>query len=240
MKRHMGATYQGSMDIRARPTSSRDINKTLVECLLRKLDVSAWPPVQVPAGRQLIRTGEDMTRVPLVISGSIDAVIQLSMDAGQVVVPVTWVAGELAMVSHLFAPKSAGADVIASQDTVLRWLPIAAVEHCLTQHQALLVMLVRFLSQRLREVQARERAWLERGVHERVCASIARIALSMPELEDGRVVISATHEALAARCGVSRPKLSRELKRLEDAGRLRLGRGTIEIVDREWFVQSGR
>ena len=102
----------------------------------------------------------------------------------------------------------------------------------------LLVLLVTYQSRRLREVQLREQAWLERGVHHRVCARLARISFGLPENDDGHVVLDATHEALAARCGVSRPRMSKELKRLEEDGRVKLGRGTVEIVDRAWFDQA--
>jgi CRP-like cAMP-binding protein len=44
-------------------------------------------------------------------------------------------------------------------------------------------------------------------------------------------LVPATHEHLAMRCGVSRPKLSNELKQLENAGILRLNRGAIEILN---------
>jgi CRP-like cAMP-binding protein len=51
-------------------------------------------------------------------------------------------------------------------------------------------------------------------------------------------MIAVTHDKLAARCGLSRPKLSQELKRLELAGTLRLHRGAIEIVDRRAFAYA--
>jgi CRP-like cAMP-binding protein len=86
-------------------------------------------------------------------------------------------------------------------------------------------------------VQSREHTWLESGVHERVCASLARIIDGLTPPASGDLVITATHESLAARCGVSRPRLSRELKQLEESGRLRLRRGTIEVLDRAWFEQ---
>ena len=95
----------------------------------------------------------------------------------------------------------------------------------------MLVMLVRFLAQRLREVQQRERVWLERGVHARVCATLARLAREQPAAPGQALALVATHEQLSMRCGVSRPKLSHELKRLERAGTLRLRRGAIDVLD---------
>lgn len=55
---------------------------------------------------------------------------------------------------------------------------------------------------------------------------------------DGRLLIAATHEHLAARSGVSRPKLSRELKQLERSGRLKLLRGIVEVLDPDSFTAS--
>jgi CRP/FNR family transcriptional regulator len=69
-------------------------------------------------------------------------------------------------------------------------------------------------------------------VHARVCATLVRMAAEGPaDGADGRPRLATTHEQLAVRCGVSRPKVSTALKRLERSGRLRLGRGAIEILD---------
>ena len=46
----------------------------------------------------------------------------------------------------------------------------------------------------------------------------------------GSSTVHATHEELAARCGVSRPKLTTELKRLEAQGLIRRGRGALDIL----------
>jgi CRP-like cAMP-binding protein len=73
-------------------------------------------------------------------------------------------------------------------------------------------------------------------VHERACAAPSGwrgIATAVWFT----LVIVATHEDLAARCGVSRPKVSGELKRLEKAGWLRLDRGAIEILDLDGILR---
>lgn len=55
---------------------------------------------------------------------------------------------------------------------------------------------------------------------------------------DGRVLIAATLEHLAARYDVSGLKVSRELKQLERSGRLRLLRGSVEVLAPESFTTS--
>lgn len=222
-------------DVNQARRASRQINLELVRGLGTLMDLDARPPVTLAAGQLLIRKGDIVQRLPLVVDGAIDALIHQSAEDGNAVVPVSWGAGELAMLSYLYTNDPCTVDIVAARDTVCRWLPIDEVEQSLARNRELLVMLVRFLTQRLRDVQARERSWLERGVHERVCGSIARLVAGRPRNEAGRVVIDETHESLAARCGVSRPRLSKELKRLEDEARLQLGRGVIEIVDLDWF-----
>jgi CRP-like cAMP-binding protein len=72
-----------------------------------------------------------------------------------------------------------------------------------------------------------------------VCAGLARVALeATPDRQGDPWLVSATHEHLAQRCGVSRPKLSQELKQLEHAGVLRLDRGRIELLDYSALTSS--
>lgn len=217
---------------------SRQINRNLVVNLSSHLDYSSWAIASSTVGRQMVLTGVVLDRLPLLLSGELHAVIHQSSDDGNLVVPVIWGPGELVMLSYLFRRDPVTVDVIVSEDATFRWIPSSVIEDTLTRHHELLIQLVRFLSQRLREVQAREQTWLERGVHERVCASLARIMFNMPTVVEARLVITSTHESLAARCGVSRSRLSKELKKLEADGYLKLGRGTIEIVDRNWFKRA--
>jgi CRP/FNR family transcriptional regulator len=55
-------------------------------------------------------------------------------------------------------------------------------------------------------------------------------------------LLAATHQEIAAELGTAREVVSRHLKRLEATGRVRLGRATIEIIDRaglEWLKDIG-
>jgi hypothetical protein len=64
-----------------------------------------------------------------------------------------------------------------------------------------------------------------------LAAGLARMAADLPSRSDGRAVVVATHEQVAASCGISRPKASIALKALEDDGVLKLGRGWIEVLN---------
>ena len=213
---------------------SRALNRQMVAALALALDFFAYPLKTFAAGQQLAHIGSPVIHLPLLVSGAIDAVVHIG-DQGNQVIPISFEAGELVMVSTLFSGKSQPVDLVALQDVALRWIPVADIERCLQQDHARLVLLVRFLAQRLREVQLRERGWLERGVTERVRVAIGRALLDAPRRLDGRYLLGTTHEHLAARCGVSRPRLSTELKRLEQSGHVALRRGVIEILSPDHF-----
>lgn len=212
---------------------SRAASRTLAQVLAAPLGVAALPLQRVAAGTTLLHAGDDVTRLAFLASGRIDAVLHGSGNAGAAVVPLSFGAGEVVLLSQLFCDRRSGVDLVAGADAALRWVPIEDIERALLQDPAALLLLVKFLAQRLREVQVRERAWAERGVHERVCAALSRLAAEQPPRADGRCILATTHEQLATRCGVSRPKASLALKRLEQAGRVRLDRGAIEVLNSE-------
>ena len=219
------------------PRRSRQLNQQLVRALLPHLEMGRYVAKPARAGQVLVHAGERLGKLPLIESGQIDAVLHVG-DQGNQVIPVSFMQGELSLVSVLFSEDPCHVDMVAATDISARWIPISDVEQCLLQSPDLLVLAVRFLAQRLREVQSRERGWLERGVQERVIAVLSRVLHDAPPQQGDGLMIAVTHDKLAARCGLSRPKLSQELKRLELAGTLRLHRGAIEIVDRRAFAYS--
>ena len=221
---------------------SRTLNRQLVEFLRPALPLSRYPLRTAAAGQWLARAGERLTQLPIVESGRLELLVLAvalgrvlhAGDQGRQVIPVTFEAGELALSSALFGVEPIDMDLVVGADLAARWVPIGDIERCLLQSRDMLVLMVRMLAQRLREVQARELGWLQRGVHDRVRAVLQRI--TRPRA-DGRVMIEVTHEHLAARCGLSRPKLSQELKLMEHAGMLKLHRGAIEFVDPAYLAR---
>lgn len=216
---------------------SRALNRQMVAAMVDAIDLSAYALHRAEPGQVLQPAGRTIA-LPLVVSGTVNAVVHVGTQ-GNMVIPISFEAGELAMLSTLFSGQPLTAELVAGADVSLRWIPVAHIEQCLLQSRPLLVLLVRFLAQRLREVQLRERDWLARGVSERVCAAIARTLRDAPRRGDGSLLLQTTHEQLAARSGVSRPKLSLELKRLEQDGRLVLHRGAIEVLQPGHFGATG-
>jgi CRP-like cAMP-binding protein len=208
---------------------SRRLNRLFAAALAGVADAPAGPAQAVAAGQTVLHVGTTPVALPRVASGRLNAVVHLG-DEGQRVVPVTFDAGEIAMCSHLFSREPLTADIVAACDTVVHWLPRSALEHAVAAHPELALPLVRFLAQRLREVQARERVWLQRGVRARLWAVLLREIDGQEPSAEGTWTVPITHEDLAERSGVSRPKLSRALKQLEREGVLRLGRRAITVV----------
>lgn len=206
-------------------------SRALALALAVPLNMPARPLLRVPVGTTLQHSGDYATRLVFLASGRIDAVLYGNgSDGGAPVVPLVFGAGEIVLLSQLFCESRSGVELFVSEDAALRWVLIDEIEVALLKDRDAMLLLVKFLAQRLCEVPVRERAWVERGVHERVCAALARLAAEQPPRADGRRLIATTHEQFAARCGVSRPKASTALKRLEQAGHLRLDRGLIEVL----------
>lgn len=235
-----GATGDPTCDPTSDAPASRALSRALALALHEPLRMAQRPVVSAPAGTLLLHSGEPVHRLPLLISGRIDTVMHLRSAQDPPVLPVSFVAGELVLLSQLFCDRPSIVDLVAGEPVRLCWVPLREIEEVLLRDHAALVLLVRFLGQRLREVQMREKTWIERGAQERVSALLARLAAQQAPQADGARAISATHEELAARCGVSRPKTSLALKRLEQAGLLRLTRGRIDVVDIDALLAGPR
>jgi CRP-like cAMP-binding protein len=219
---------------------SRSMSRSLSHALAQPLGLKGRPLHQFAAGVTLCKAGDRITDLPFVMSGRLDAVVHIPGAQGGQIVPIAFGPGEVALLSYLFNQQPSGSDLVVGQPCALKWVPIQEIEACLLRDQAFLVMLARFLGQRLREVQARERSWVARGVKPRLCAGLARMAADLPRRDDGRFLVAATHEQLAARCGISRPKASIVLKKLERDGVLVLGRGCIEILNLQALAIVGQ
>jgi len=179
----------------------------------------------------LCKSGDRMNQVPYVMSGRLDVVVYVPSSSDGQIVPISFQAGEIPFLSYLFNHLPSGGDLIVREAAVIKWIEVAEMERVLLSDPSSMVLLVRFLGLRLREVQARERALSTRGVKSRIGAGLLRYATAQSPRADGRVIIPLTHEQLASRCGVSRPKASIALKNMEQLGIIKLGRKWIEVLD---------
>lgn len=214
-----------------RRPQSRALSRAIGQAILGPLNVQARPLLRMAAGTVLLKAGESVSRLPLLLDGRIHTVMHARSPQDPPVLPVSFEAGEMVLLSQLFCDRPSIIDLVAAVPVQMYWIGVSELEELMLRDQAALLLLTRFLGQRLREVQAREQTWIERGAQERVRSLVARLAGQQGPGGADVPVIQMTHDELAARCGLSRPKTSLALKRLEHAGLLRTGRGRIEVLD---------
>lgn len=210
---------------------SRSLSRQFAQALAAPLVLGSRALHRVEMGATLCKTGDHVTQLPFVMSGRLDAIVHVPGTQGGQIVPIAFGAGEVGFLSYLFNQLPSGVDLVAGESSSIKWVPVAEIEAALLEEPTLLILLVRFLGQRLREVQARERTWASRGVQQRLCAGLSRLLADSPSRKDGRLIVGLTHEQLAARCGISRPKASIALKNLERSGFVVLGHRSIEVLD---------
>ena len=210
---------------------SQELSRQLARALAAPLGLAKRPLHRVAAGTSMLKAGDRPPNLPYVVSGRLDAIVHLPGKTGGQIVPVCFRAGEVGLLSYLFNQQPNGADVVSGEASVIKWVPVRQIESTLLDDPAMMILLVRFLGQRLREAQARERGWAARGVLPRLGAGLMRLLSDLPKRDDGRVVIEATHEEIADRCGISRPRASTALKQMEREGLVVLGRKSVEVLD---------
>ena len=211
---------------------SQSLARQLVQALALPVNLKNRPLHRIAAGKVLIQTGDAVARLPFVMSGRLNAVVHIPGTQSGQIVPIAFGPGEIALLSYLFNRLPSGSDLVAAQASAIQWVPVEDIEAALLLDPHLMVFLVRFLGLRLREVQARERAGSARSVPARLSASLSRILADLPTRPDARLLVHATHEQLASSCGVSRPKTSLALKKMERDGVLLLGRKWLQVLDR--------
>ena len=211
--------------------NSQSLARQLVQAIALPVDLKSRPLHHFESGRTLVKTGDVVARLPFVMSGRLNAVVHISGTQSGQIVPIAFGSGEIALLSFLFNRLPSGSDLVASQASAIQWIPIDEVESALLNDPQLMAVLVRFLGLRLREGQVRERAASARSVLTRLSASLSRILAVLPARPDARLLIHATHEQIASSCGVSRPKVSLALKKMERDGILLLGRKWIEVLN---------
>lgn len=209
---------------------SQSLARQLAQALALPLSLKNRPHHHIAPGQTLINTRDAVSHLPFVMNGRLNAVVHIPGTQGGQIVPIAFGSGEIALLSYLFNRLPSGSDLVAAKASTIQWMPVEEIESALLHDPQMMVLLVKFLSLRLREVQARERAGFARSVPARLSASLNRILTDLPTRPDARLLIHLTHEELAASCGVSRPKTSLALKKMERDGIVKLGRKWVEVL----------
>ncbi len=165
------------------------------------------------------------------------------IDKGRVLVETTTSIGDVAALSvrgpgevigelALVGDGRRTASVTALEPTETLSLTQGMLEDLRTTDARVDRYLVELLAEKLAETTAQLREVLFVPVEERVLRVVDRLARAFDE-GNAPIVIRVRQEDIAAMAGTRRQTANRPLKAAEAAGAVRIGRGRVEVVDRE-------
>ncbi|MGZ4690014.1 MAG: Crp/Fnr family transcriptional regulator [Acidimicrobiia bacterium] len=144
--------------------------------------------------------------------------------------------GEMAIVS----PGPRNATVIALDDTETLGLHRDTLDVLRAEHPAVDKILLEALIVEVRRLSALLVEALYVPVQKRIWRRLIELGAIYGSDGDATIVIPLTQEDLAQVVGTTRSTLNKLLRGAEQAGILRSGRGSLEIVDQEALAHKGR
>jgi CRP-like cAMP-binding protein len=213
-------------------------NQHIYRLLFEHLQLQNRSPLLVPERGVILPGGQVSRHMYCLAKGQAHVELYPNSADGARVIPMSFHPGMVLLVHTAYDDRPDPGTIVASQDCTLYTVThdeFRQVMHARVEH---LEVVTQFLAYRLTEARRREQQWIERGVQERLALTLdymaaERSAADTRAAAKAPVVLNVTHELVAERSGLSRSKVSKELKRLEQAGHLRLSRSGIEIVNRE-------
>ncbi|QFT93854.1 cAMP receptor protein [Roseovarius sp. THAF9] len=136
--------------------------------------------------------------------------------------------GEMTLVS----PDPRSATVTALEDSSLLHLDTATMVALLSDEPALAAHVIRYLSQRLRESNATLQNFAFENLSQRLLQMLAELGLKHGSLNDEVLDLGRKYSqsALAEMLGVTREAINKQLKLLQDEGKISMRQGIIQIV----------
>lgn len=194
---------------------------------LRRADL-----VELPEDRRVFRPAMRCEAYLLVLEGRVR--VQLTGEAGREVVLYRVVTGQSCVLttSCLLGADTYPAEGITETPVRAFLMPVSRFHETLEHSPVFRRFVFANFGRRLAEVIQRMELITQLSIEER----LARVLL---HLRGGDGPLHQTHQALAAEMGSAREVVSRHLKRFEEQGWVRLGRGTIEILDADALSRLG-
>lgn len=185
--------------------------------------------VDVPAGAEVFSPGAPCGAYLLVIDGSVR--VQMLADTGREIVLYRVRAGESCVLTTacLMGDEAYAAEGVVEEPTKAVVLPRPLFDEYLATSDTFRRFVFAGFGHRVAEILAT----MQDAVFHRVDARLARHLAA--RAEDGPLL--ATHRDLAAELGTAREVVSRHLKAFEKRGLVRLGRGTVEVIDRSGLAR---
>jgi CRP/FNR family cyclic AMP-dependent transcriptional regulator len=209
------AYYLSSIDV------FRDLPRSEVERLAETTRM-----ITCQHGRVVYRAGESNEALFLLKTGRIQIVRESTEGKrliSAVLGPHTFF-GEMALVGQRFSQDSTAE---AIEDSLICVLSRKDLERLILQHPKVGLRFLEQLSARLLETEAVVEDFAFKGVPARLAGALLRLAETMPDQE-----IHASHQELADMIAAYRETVTLALDQLQTRGVVKLGRRSIEILDR--------
>jgi CRP/FNR family transcriptional regulator len=182
------------------------------------------PRVHIPAGQVIFHQGQVCESYFVLVEGSAKVVARSA--AGKEVVLYHVRPGAICVLTTacLLGRENFPAEAIAETDLTLHLMPRHRFDELLDSSAAFRAKVFASFGERMTElIKTIEKVALE-SIEQR----LARFLLLQPCAH-----VELTHQDLALEIGSVREVVSRQLKRFEAQGWLRLGRGALDILDRD-------
>jgi CRP-like cAMP-binding protein len=208
------------------------LSQQIAQVLTQELQLARRRPRRFSAGAVLVAEGEISTEVLVLTEGQAHIECFPRRAEGNRLIPSALSAGMALMVHRAYDQEGLDpGSLVASRDLALHAVAVQTFREVMHAKAERLDLVLAFLAARLHETRLREAQWMERGVASRVDMALGRMVLEQrSRAQHSERHLSVSHAYLADRCGVTRAHVSRELKRLEQAGLIRKGRNRIEVL----------
>lgn len=211
---------------------SLELNDRIVALLSQELGLAQRAPRAIGASTVLVGERDVAQHLYVLHSGQMHIEYYPASFEGTRVIPIGFGPGALLLMHRAYDNHWDPGALVATTDAEVHAIHRDEFRRVMHASVERLVLVTEFLAARLTETRVREGLWMERRVEERVAMTLARIASEQGLDRPGQAAhLSLTHELLADRCGLSRSRVSKELKRLEDEGLIRLGRNRVDLLD---------
>ena len=209
------AHYLSSIDV------FRDLPRSEVERLAHAMRM-----ISCPRGKVVYRAGESNEALFLLKTGRVQ-IVRESVDGKRLISAVLGAHtffGEMALVGQRF-PQDSTAEAI--EEALICVLSRKDLERLILQHPRVGLRFLEQLSARLLETEAIVEDFAFKSVPARLAGALVRLADTSPD-----TTIHVSHQELADMIGAYRETVTVALDGLQTRGVLKLGRRSIELIDR--------
>ncbi len=181
--------------------------------------------VQVDRGSFVFRAGDSCAAFLLLLEGTVR--VQLTAASGREVTLYRISAGGTCILttSRLLGHDDYPAEAIAETDVQALAIPSSFFQQVLESSPSFRTLVFDGFSKRLSSVIQKIDELVFTAIDVRLASALVRIHRDNVE--------SITHQQLAVELGTAREVVSRHLKRFEKSGWVRLGRGSVQVIDAE-------